>query len=252
MKRLKIEYQKLDGYPEEFGVINLNREKKKLKIFFAPNLDVYFNLDNFEDAPTFIIGKDNALIYQAFLKLYHDIINCNILPIDEEEIIRNSEIFLEDYHQALRDALALEKQRIESLKDKARYTNLIKDGVITWMSDDYASPIEQTEFSNMTKYVVKDCIEVGPSFKIEKRENAFIITFDRGNIKDFYTRGNSINVRIRMSGSNYDPFNLVFMELFNNLREIALRDGEQIDISEYLIFKQVDEGEDLRRILLKK
>ncbi len=246
MNRIQIEYQKLDGETEEFGVVNLNRDGKKLKIFFAPNLDVYFNLDNYGDEPTFIIGKDNGLIYEAFFKLYHDIINYNIFPMNEEKIIKNSEMFLEDYHEALRDAKYLEEKRRESLKEKARYTNLIKEGVINWYSDDYG--IMPNEYTNMTKYVVNEPLDEGPSFKIEKRENAFIITFDRGNIKDIYTMKNNINVRIRMSGSNYDPFNVVFMELFNNLREIALRDGEQISIDEYLILKE----NDLKRILLKK
>ena len=81
------------------------------------------------------------------------------------------------------------------LRRTSNYDKLVHDDMIKWSCDDYNE-------------------DVGPSFKIEKVDDEFVVTFDRGIIeKQFLASKYSISVRIRNSGSLYQPFNANFMRL---------------------------------------
>ena len=236
MENIKITYQSLEKYIEDFGRVNLVRDGLKLSIYFAPNLDVYLAINGGNNS-SFIIGKDNALIYDYFDKLYNDITTYNIYPFNEKEILNRAEMEERDYHKVLEDAQRFYQERRDLLKAKAKWSNLVKDGVINWSSDDYDE-------------------DVAPKFKIEKRKNAYIITFLVEKPQNPLEMGlfnyNNISVRVRMSGSRYEPFNQAFMNLYTNLKNLALEKGQQISIDEYLIRQRVLKGEDLKKILLEK
>ena len=172
-------------------------DNKEFIITFANNLDLYFCLYNFNDESYFRIDKDNYVIYELFDKLYNDIKNCNIFDNNET------------------------KERYLKYIDRYEYKKLFKDNIITWKCDDYPD-------------------ELAPSFNIIKEEDAYIIKFNPCIIdKDIDYRyphifTNYISIRIRNSGSKYDPFNYIFMRLYNSLSNLDEHDLEQVHLEEYL------------------
>jgi len=176
----------------------LKNDNKQFIISFQGNLDLYFSLVNFDKEPYFIINKSNNILYQLFDKLYNDVKNCNIF--DNDELNRNY-IY------------------------RSEYKKLFNNDIIEWKSDDYPDEIAQ-------------------SFRIIKYEDKFKIEFSPlitdKNI-DYYIEPqlkNWISVRIRNSGSKYDPFNIVFMKLYNALCDYEEIDINQINIEEYLYNKK--------------
>ena len=242
MEEIKIDYVPFEGFDGDYGKVVLSRGKKELQVIFAPNLDVYLALNNFGDDPTFVIGKDNTVLYNLFDKLYLNTINFNIFPLNVNEVVEQAEFREEDYHLALKDEEIYHQKYQERLKDIANHEGLIKNDEITWMSDDYPE-------------------EVAPEFRIEKLDNAYVFTFSNQKfakgidnpLYDIYLNDKDfISVRIRMSGSRYDPFNVLFMSLFSRLKEITFYESMPIGIEEYMILKEVQAGQGLERILLKK
>lgn len=231
---------------EEFKTIALSRgDDKSLEICYAPNFDLYFTLKNFKNDPKFIIGKDNYMVYSIFDRLYHDIINANIFKLTEDKInsiVMSSESEETDYHEALRKEEDKIRECNEMLSTRDAYKRLVSDGVITWRSDDFS-------------------LEAAPFFSIKKLLNAYIISFDipkviASDIDPFeeimlknMKHSRSISVRLRNSGSRFHPFNFVFMRVYNDLNNLS--EYHQIHMEENLINKRIENGESLKRILLK-
>ena len=104
------------------------------------------------------------------------------------------------------------------LRRTSNYDKLVHDDMIKWSCDDYSE-------------------KVGPSFKIEKVDDEFVVTFDRGIIeKQFLASKYSISVRIRNSGSLYQPFNANFMRLYHELCDLDL---DQVYIDEIMNLKRI-------------
>ena len=104
------------------------------------------------------------------------------------------------------------------LRRPSNYDKLVHDDMIKWSCDDYNE-------------------DVGPSFKIEKVDDEFVVTFDRGIIeKQFLASKYSISVRIRNSGSLYQPFNANFMRLYHELCDLDL---DQVYIDEVMNLKRI-------------
>lgn len=247
MKRLEVKKYPLykERIDENYYVINLKRDDDKtLSIFFGGNLDLYFSLKNFNQDPSFMIGKDNYEIYALFDELYHRVITADIFgPITEEEInhiIFTSEMNDEDYHDNLKKEIENRKIIQEKLKQKEAEQLLIQNGVITWKSDEYAE-------------------EITPFVQIKRLENAYKLEFGKPIIPQEYQNEADlmlydprvITVRFRNSGSRYDPFNVLFMKLYQGLCTLNY-DYQQVHMEEYLIAEQIHKGESLRRILTKK
>ena len=243
-----LEAKKYELYKERndgnYYDIELKRDSDKtLSIFFGGNLDLYFSLENFDSDPTFIIGKDNYEIYTLFDKLYHNIIDANIYEkLTEKEInfiILMSELEEEDYHQKIAEELKEREKYERNLKENIQYKSLVQDGIIIWKSDEYFD-------------------EIAPFIKIKKQEDAYILEFGKPLISDEYKNDadlmlmdpRRITVRLRNSGSRYDPFNIVFMKLYQGLCALDY-EYHQIHIEEYLIGEQINRGETLSRILKK-
>lgn len=176
----------------------LKDDKKQFIISFQNNLDLYFSLVNFNNEPFFIIDKNNYILYELFNTLYNDIKNCNIFDNNKLN---------------------------ENYKNRYEYKKLFNNNIIEWKSDDYPDEIAQ-------------------SFKIIKKEDNFIIEFTPliiNNDFDYYIEPQLkdwISVRIRNSGSKYNPFNIIFMKLYNTLCNYDEIDFNQVHMEEYLLNKK--------------
>lgn len=172
----------------DFEIINNN---KKLRIFFAGNLDLYMQLSNGELISSedntildFDITKENYDIYSIFDSLYKSIIN--------------GEPFSDDLD-------LLEYSNYIDYKNRYEYKNLVdKDLNINWISDD-----GPTESEDMIRVSVLD-------------EDTYRLLFFRNNIPlDIGIKNPfGITIRFRNSGSKYEPFNCVFMQMFHKLQSI--------------------------------
>lgn len=188
--------------------IFLQEDNKYITIFFAGNGDLYWSLntDNISNN-SITITKENYRLYCLFYQLFKDIDEINI--------------FDDEFY----------KDRIDD-KDRYRKYNCsnynelynLENNTITWYSDETAH-----EVSNILK-IKKD----EETFRIEFYIQPYIDGYD----KDFHS-DNYIPIRFRNSGSSYEPFNIVFMRMYNNMKEIDdVNDyGHQIHIEEYLYNK---------------
>ena len=199
---MKLEKSFNNGY----GYISILNGKKKLTIEYAPNLDLYFVVEN---ASSLIITKEDYQIYELFLKLYETIISADVF----NQQFDNEFISYEDY-------LKKTKKSLEFKRKQNYYTSLVNNGKIVWKCDDYPH-------------------DIGPSFKITKDTGLIKITFDKGDTEkqDLFHPKNRTTVRIRTSGSAYNYFYVPFMTLFKELKELVLDD--QIHIEEYLYTKKL-------------
>ena len=243
-----LEAKKYELYKERndgnYYDIELSRGDKTLSIFFGGNLDLYFSLKNFGNDPTFIIGKDNYEIHALFDMLYNSVINANIYEkLTDKEInfiIFLSELEEEDYHLKIAEELKRREKYERNLRKSIQYKNLVQDGVIIWRSDEYFD-------------------EIAPFIKIKKQENAYILEFGKPIISPEYKNDadlmfmdpRRITVRFRNSGSRYEPFNILFMKLYQGLYKLDY-DHHQIHIEENLIQERINNGESLARILTKR
>ncbi len=205
------------GKNEHGYIFTILTDEGKFDISFAGNLDLYWgyvydgNLLEIPNVKKFKITKENYYLYSLFEELYEDIKNCNIFTLDESDIF-----FCETGEE-------IENRRIEieSLNDDLRKSEsynpnrLFRNGNIEWHCDDF--PYEESSV-----------------VKIAKKEDTFIVTFEKSKIKDIYL---TYSVRFRNSGSSYAPFNMVFMKMYNKLIEYN-PEYHQIHIEEYLYQKR--------------
>ena len=199
--------------------IRLQEANLNLDISYMGNLDLYWTInskDNVINNNIFTITKENYALYELFEQLFIDIKDINIysgepvIPFyleDEEEISK----YLEEQKEAYRK------------HNLANYNKLYDDvnKTITWYSDE-----TNHEVANILKIKKEDeCFNI--EFNIQK-ENSI---YDR----DFHSE-HYIPIRFRNSGSSYDPFNIIFMRMFNNLKEVddVNEIGHQICLDEYL------------------
>lgn len=193
----------------ELGLkIILAENNKSLIISFGGNLDLYwsFHSDDVNIDNNFIITKENYGVYRLFEQLFNDIENINIFNVEDKDE------FYDDNKK-----LIINQSYYNELYDK-------KNKIITWYSDETAH-----EVSNILKIKKQE-----ETFKIE----FYIQQYMKGYDKDFHSL-KYIPIRFRNSGSYYDPFNVVFMRMYNNLKNVDdVNDyGHQIHIEEYLYNK---------------
>ncbi len=186
------------------GRVFIYDKDKYLTFLLGGNGDLYISINsNIEsNIHTFTITKENYELYSLFNDLFYDIENINIY-----------------------DGI--------SSYTKRNITNIIKrnkiydreNGVITWYSD-------ETSF------------KVSNILKIIKEADYFVLEFSaqksiEGYDEDYHTL-NYIPIRFRNSGSMYNPLNVIYMKLYNKLREIddVYEDEHQIHIEEYLYIQK--------------
>ena len=173
-------------------------EDGTFEISFQNNLDLYWRYAHKNiileepDTKEFFITKENYQIYTLFEELYNSIKDSN--PYSGYTFMTP----ISYYHKDLeRD----EHEKIE-VPDNPHPNNLYNNGIITWCSDDFSS------------------MEKASNFKIESIEDAYKITFKKS--EQDYECGmpfKTFSVRIRNSGSRYNPYNIAFMKMYQDLKE---------------------------------
>ena len=185
---------KNNNYFDKVKDILIRDKKKLLKIFYGSNLDLYIDIfgdcnidENGQYNAIFSINK-NQEIYQYFENLIDNIIKCKVFD--------TSDIKLE--------ICDTKEQMNELLKNNGVYNRLVQDSAIIWYSDNIYD-------------------EKANKLKIEKKDDKIILTFTDN--PDDPTFG--FGIRICNSGSKYDPFNLCFMNLFNQLQVLNKQEEQK-------------------------
>lgn len=212
-KKLEGKYMKVVKYNNEFGfIISFQELDKQLDISFGGNCDLYWAIRSKteSDNHNFIITKENYEVYRLFEELFDDIENIKIFE-EKQEYFEKSKKEIED-----------EKNKYRLL-NHSNYNELfdIDNNTITWYSDE-----TNHEVANILKIKKEN-----ESFKLEFYIQPYMLGYDR----DFNSL-NYIPIRFRNSGSLYDPFNVVFMRMYQKMKQIDdVNDyGHQIHIEEYL------------------
>ena len=196
--------------------IKIIQNNQTLYITFGGNGDLYWIFDNFDVEKetfeehhnhlkstyqeTFTITKENYSIYTLFDELIEDINEARIhIPNEFDDELS---IYFEDLHNEYHES-EIERcnRKNAELKDYYRYKKLYEDGIICWRSDEH---------------IYEDADRV----KIYREKENIILEFSRPPVKDeemIYHMIGSIGIRFRNSGSYYDPFNQIFMRMYNKL-----------------------------------
>lgn len=211
----------------QFGpTIVFDEENKFLRFSFGGNGDLYWSLHskNGNNYTSFIITKENYGAYSLFEQLFYDIENINIFDENDIPFYIETEEEKEEYLKKRKEEIEYE-QNMCRMYNHSNYNELYDNGIITWYSDETAH-------------------EVANILKIKKTEEEFILQFFiqphlDGYDKDFNS-STYIPIRFRNSGSSYDPFNIVFMKMYNKMQELDdVNDvGHQIHIEEHLYRKE--------------
>lgn len=189
-----------------YDVFDIITDNGTFEISYENNLDLYWryiytnSIDKVANTKTFKITKENYYLYSLFNELYN--------AIKEKKPYKTFPNYID------------EDLRNKKLKYYGGY-ELYKDNTITWYSDDFA------EFANAS------------NFSIKKVKDYFLVTFTKS--KTEYFNGfifPTYSVRIRNSGSRFDPFNNTFMGMYQKLKKYN-PEYHQIHIEEYLYKKRV-------------
>ena len=203
---MEIEKQRL-----EYGSrVSLQSDRNSLSFTYGTNGDLsiavnarrYVNEYNYDN---FTITKKDGKVYQLFEKLYNDIKDINVYD-EEEELVSCHD------KRKKREQLAIIIERNEIKRRLCRennysnYQDLFDEDteIITWHSDD-------DKYNNAN------------ILKIEKEKDAFTLEFlvqSKNSIFNIFDSHISIPVIISGSDSRYQPFNSVFMNLYNELNQM--------------------------------
>ena len=217
---------KVIKHENEFGlIISFKELDKQFDVSFSGNGDLYQTIrsENVNDDNNFIITKENYEVYRLFEELFDDIENIKIS--DDEEYIT----FYLKIEEEKQEYIKNQKDEIEYEKNKYRLFNLSnynelfdkENKTITWYSDE-----TNHEVANILKIKKEN-----ESFELEFYIQPYIEGYDR-DFNSLY----HIPIRFRNSGSSYDPFNIVFMRMYEKMKQVDnVNDyGHQIYIEEYL------------------
>ena len=208
-------------HENEFGlIISFQELDKQFDVSFGGNLDLYWTIHskNENDCHEFIITKENYEVYRLFVELFDDIENIKIYTEPTIPFYMEKGEEKQDYINELEY-----KKNKYNLYNYSNYNELFdkENNTITWYSDE-------------TNH------EVANILKIKKEKESFRLEFSIQPHKEEYDRDfnsqNYIPIRFRNSGSSYDPFNVIFMRMYERLKEINdINDyGHQIHMEEYL------------------
>lgn len=196
----------------------ISTEEGKFEISFQGNLDLYWrniyqgNVLEQPESKSFTITKENYYLFSLFKELYENIKNCNIFKVyeDDNSLCENDEEI--ELHHLKKIELNNELKSREDCNPERLFLN----GIIEWHCDDF--------FYDKASILM-----------IKKEEDTFIVKFEKSKVEDIFL---TYSVRLRNSGSRYDPFNLFFMRMYLNLVNYE-PDFHQIHIEEYLWQKKL-------------
>ena len=166
-----------------YDCFNIKTDNGSFTISFENNLDLYWRYNyvgNILDLPekqSFLITKENYVIYSLIDKLYKEIVTGKLSDGYNEIDLSSSWLLSPNNPHAL-----------------------VHNQTIFWRSDDY-------EFENSSALI------------IEPFGDEYVITFQKSKLP--YDQGMlmSYSVRISNSGSRYNPFNIAFMKMYQDLKE---------------------------------
>lgn len=217
---------KVIKHENEFGlIISFKELDKQFDVSFSGNGDLYWTFcsENVNDDNNFIITKENYEVYRLFEELFDDIENIKIF--DDEEYIT----FYLKTEEEKQEYIKNQKDEIEYEKNKYRLFNLLnynelfdkENNTITWYSDE-------------TNHKVANILKIRKENELFELE-FYIQPYIEGYDRDFNSLYH-IPIRFRNSGSSYDPFNIVFMRMYEKMKQVDhVNDyGHQIHIEEYL------------------
>ncbi len=184
-------------------------DNKILRIVFGGNLDLYWSLTNLnedtisdssydEQYETFLITKENYTVYQMFKKLIEDIKLPRVYePLKIDHLDDELEIYPSEESEEERC-----NRWNDELKNSYRYKRLYDGENIRWHSDE-------------------DSYDEADVVQITEQEDSILLEFYRPK-QDVKTIGRimpgTISIRFRNSGSTYDPLNIVFMKMYQELQ----------------------------------
>lgn len=206
-------------YKEKEGYYNyyFHEDNKKFSIIFGGNLDLYWTINELKERDknltpeeirqemyseskyTFVITKENYFIYSLFENLYNEIKDSKIFVSIIEG--QSKDALQDDNLDFLKSVSGEEKNKW--YKTRSAYQMLYDGEIIEWHSDD-------------------DDYHKADRVSIKKDNNTYILEFTCPNLEDddfIYRRQGSASIRFRNSGSTYDPYNIIFMRMFNKLQE---------------------------------
>ena len=186
-----------------YDIFDINTDTGTFEIAYENNLDLYWRyiykdtIDKVGNKKEFKITKEHYFLYNLFDELYNSVKNHTPYSNFPYEI----------------------ESRYEKKRLYGNYP-LYQNGEIKWYSDDFAS------FDNAS------------SFSIKKEKDTFIVTFTKSKTEHFNgCHFPTYSVRIRNSGSRFEPFNIPFMSMYHKLKEYN-DEYHQIHIEEYLYSKK--------------
>ena len=212
-------------HENKFGlIISFQEFEKQFDVSFGGNLDLYWTIRSKKenDCHEFIITKENYEVYRLFVELFDDIENIKLYTEPTIPFYLETEEEKQEYIKNQKDEIEYEKKKYRVF-NHSNYNELFdkENNTITWYSDE-------------TNH------EVANILKIKKEKESFRLEFSIQPYKEGYDRDfNSLNyipIRFRNSGSSYDPFNVIFMRMYEKMKQIDdVNDyGHQIHIEEYL------------------
>ena len=201
---------KVVKYDHEFGlIVSFQELDKQFDVLFAGNCDLYWIIRSKigNNNHNFIITKENYDVEE----LFDDIDNVKIF--DEH-----------DYFGNRKKEIEYEKNKY-ILFNHSNYNELFdkENNIITWYSDE-------------TNHKVANILKIKKEKELFKLE-FYIQPYVNGYDRDFNSL-NYISIRFRNSGSSYNPFNIIFMRMYQKMKQIDdVNDyGHQIHIEEYLYY----------------
>ena len=221
---------KITKRTNEYRTIDIFVEKdnKKLSIIFAGTGDLHWMLKDFNETseePTylsFLIDKENYALYESFENLYNDIKDMRVFKeITIPPYIETDEEIIEYLKEKEEDKIYTKKHNVSN------YNELFNEEkqTITWFSDETAH-------------------DVANIVTIKKLDEQFLLEFYTQPYIEGYERESNIKgqicIRFRNSGSRYDPYNIIFMRMYNELQEIdnTYDENHQYHIEEYIYQKK--------------
>ena len=179
-----------DGRSYNYSITDDN---KKLSIVYGGNYDLYLSVNDGKILPDnrtkniyFDITKENYQLYEAFDKMYNDIIDG--FPFGRTEYGMTS-----------------------NYRYRYEYSRLVKNNnKIVWISDENAEDV-----ADKLTIIKKD----EDTYRLTFTRNNKPLLYGTKSLFN-------ISVRICNSGSKYDPFNCSFMQMFQDLQKIESNDNQ--------------------------
>ena len=180
-----IEFKDNNIYPSLKDIF-IRQDGKTLKIFYGATGDLYFDIFghyHFDASGSrtskFCINKDSDA-YSYFDNLFHNILDYKVYDDNDSKFFSFND----------------EKNLNKRLQETNANSKLLKNGNIEWYSDSIYD-----EKANLLRIARTD-------------EGIVFSFFDNPEDPTF-----GFGIRICNSGSKYEPFNLCFMRLFNEIQE---------------------------------